>query len=43
MEEGHHGFARFGMFDTQLGIGQLGLAKVRFTLLILTARAAITA
>lgn len=24
MKEGHHGFARFGMFDTHLGIGQLG-------------------
>ncbi len=27
MEEGHHGFARFGMFDTQLGIGQLGFGE----------------
>jgi Xaa-Pro dipeptidase len=24
MEEGHHGLARFGMFDTNIGIGQLG-------------------
>ena len=27
MEEGHHGFARFGMFDTHLGIGQLGFGE----------------
>ena len=27
MEEGHHGFARFGMFDTQIGIGQLGFGE----------------
>jgi len=27
MEEGHHGFARFGMFDTNLGIGQLGFGE----------------
>ena len=24
---GHHGFARFGMFDTHLGIGQLDLGE----------------
>jgi Xaa-Pro aminopeptidase len=27
MEEGHHGFARFGMFDTNIGIGQLGFGE----------------
>jgi Xaa-Pro dipeptidase len=27
MEEGHHGFARFGKFDTQIGIGQLGFGE----------------
>lgn len=27
MEEGHHGFTRFGMFDTHLGIGQLGFGE----------------
>jgi Xaa-Pro aminopeptidase len=27
MEEGHHGFTRFGMFDTNIGIGQLGFGE----------------
>ncbi len=27
MEEGYHGFARFGMYDTYLGIGQLGFGE----------------
>jgi Xaa-Pro dipeptidase len=27
IKEGHHGFARFGMFDTNIGIGQLGFGE----------------
>ena len=27
MEEGHHGVARFGMFDTEILVGQIGFGE----------------